>query len=674
MKFLLKSSFLGTAFYLFCLLTIVLILSLYSSKEIKEVIFQQFNERQIILARQLAGEIKGDFDFFIEQLKTIKKIDQQNHEILSELSQLSFSHLKHFGLKGLFFLDEKGNSFFSLGENKDNINFSLIFPDKEEIKLFWHRPFLYLSTKNEKKFIIFVVDVSFLIKRHFQKINPLSGWVIDEEGYFIYHTIKELIGQNAFKEAKKKSYFYFKEVSDLKDLKIFKGEEGIVQYAHLGDKGKKTNMNILVYTPIFFSDLSPIYSLILCFPEEEITAGIHNLYLREFLTYGSLIFALFWLGLILFSREKDFRKTLEIEIAKKTQSLTESQKRYRLLIKGAQDLILTLDLAGNIASLNQATATFFKKEPRELYGQSFDIIMQWPHKSINTYLNQICLSRQSVVKEHLVKIDNKKYWLNTKLMPLELEGELKEILCIAREVTREKAISEQLNQAEKLASLGTFAAGLAHEINNPLGVIIGFGELLLENTSRDTQTHQDLRLIVKHALHCKRTVENLLSFTRSVQDGGAITDVNEAIKEFSSIIQHTLKVNNIDLKQIMAKNLPLVQVDKRELQQVFLNLITNTIDAMPKGGELTIITEVADNQTLKIIFQDNGCGIKKEHLDKIFDPFFTTKAQGRGTGLGLSISYSIITKYKGHIICESEENKGTTFIINLPSARGYYAG
>ncbi|MCD6319361.1 MAG: GHKL domain-containing protein, partial [Candidatus Desulfofervidaceae bacterium] len=260
----------------------------------------------------------------------------------------------------------------------------------------------------------------------------------------------------------------------------------------------------------------------------------------------------------------------------------------------------------------------------------------------------------------------------TKLMPLRLEGKVKEILCIAREVTQEKLLQEQLSNTEKLVSLGTLAAGVAHEINNPLGIIIGFGELLLENTPKESQAYQDIKLILKHALHCKSIVENLLNFARPSKGIHEATEVNEAIKEIINIVKHTLETNNIQLKTMLAKNLPQVNVDKEELQQVFLNLVINAIDAMPEGGELFISTALDEDQSVKVIFQDTGCGIKKKHLDKIFDPFFTTKPEGKGTGLGLSVSYSIISKYNGRIRCESEEGKGATFIINLLPAGGHY--
>jgi len=371
--------------------------------------------------------------------------------------------------------------------------------------------------------------------------------------------------------------------------------------------------------------------------------------------------------------EKRFRTALEEEVARKTDFLRKSEERYRLLIESADDLILTLNQSGNIISLNQATADFFKKKPEEIIGQRFDVIMQWPIDTLAACLIKLSVLKRSIVKEHLINLGGKKHWLNTKLMSLRLEGEVKEILCIAREVTQEKLLQEQLSNTEKMASLGTLAAGVAHEINNPLGIIIGFGELLLENTPKDSQAYQDIKLILKHALHCKSIVQNLLNFARPTEDLSKAIDINEVIKEVINVVRHTLEINNIPIKTKLAKSLPLARGNKKQLQQVFLNLIINAMDAMPDGGELSITTRLNKHQAIEVLFQDTGCGIKEQNLGKIFDPFFTTKPEGKGTGLGLFISYSIISKHNGRIRCESEENKGATFIIDLPPIGEQYA-
>lgn len=364
--------------------------------------------------------------------------------------------------------------------------------------------------------------------------------------------------------------------------------------------------------------------------------------------------------------ERRFSQLLEEEVARKTETLRKSEERRRLLIEGADDLIFTLDLNGRVISVNEATARFFLKSKQALLGTDFRMLFHWSGQEGEQILKQLLSTGQSINKEHSVEINGQKYWLNTKLMPLNLGADVKEVLCIARDITEIKQAEEQLVNTEKLASIGTLAAGVAHEINNPLGIIIGFCNLLMENTPKDSQPYKDLKTIEKHALHCKGIIENLLNFARTKSDVYEIADVNQSLEELLNIVKHTLEVNNTELRIHFAKNLPLVKGNKQQLQQVFLNLITNAVDAMDNGGRLLINTRFNPyTKRVEICFQDTGCGIEEELMERIFDPFFTTKE--KGTGLGLSISYGIITKYGGTITCQNQKGpSGTTFTISLP--------
>jgi len=245
------------------------------------------------------------------------------------------------------------------------------------------------------------------------------------------------------------------------------------------------------------------------------------------------------------------------------------------------------------------------------------------------------------------------------------------VLCIARDITENKNLERQLVNAEKLASLGTLAAGVAHEVNNPLGVILGFCDLLLRKADKDSQAYDDLKTIERQGLHCKQVVENLLSFARLGEGGSEYADVNQGIEDIIKVVRHTLDMHGIELSLSLAQDLPLVVGDSRQLQQVFLNLINNSTAAMPSGGKLKITTALERSSRKAVIrIEDDGIGIKPEHLDHIFEPFFTTKPEGEGTGLGLFVSYGIIAKYGGTIDCVSNDSgslkpRGTTFTIKL---------
>ncbi len=234
---------------------------------------------------------------------------------------------------------------------------------------------------------------------------------------------------------------------------------------------------------------------------------------------------------------------------------------------------------------------------------------------------------------------------------------------------------------EKLASVGTLAAGVAHEINNPMTVILGFAEHLLGQTEDLPDIHETLQVIEEEGLRCKKIVENLLTFARAPERTETRADITPLLEKTLAVVKNTLLTKKIRLETSFAPNLPMAAGDPSELQQVFINLINNARDAMKGGGILKVVTQPApDGKRLAIEFSDTGAGIPREAQTKIFDPFFTTKKTGEGTGLGLSMSYGIITKFGGNIIFttfpadEYPEKHGTTFTVYLPIAPDPEAG
>jgi two-component system NtrC family sensor kinase len=230
---------------------------------------------------------------------------------------------------------------------------------------------------------------------------------------------------------------------------------------------------------------------------------------------------------------------------------------------------------------------------------------------------------------------------------------------------------------EKLASIGTLAAGVAHEINNPMTVILGFTEHLLEQTESMPEIHETLQVIEDEGLRCKKIVENILTFARVPQVSETTAEVTGLLEKTLAVVKNTLLTKKIRLETSLAPSLPRVKGDPPELQQVFINLVNNAADAMQGGGVLKVATLLApDGKRVAIEFTDTGAGIPREAQAKIFDPFFTTKETGKGTGLGLSMSYGIITKFGGNIIFSSHpadeypEKHGTTFTVYLPIISG----
>jgi signal transduction histidine kinase len=274
-------------------------------------------------------------------------------------------------------------------------------------------------------------------------------------------------------------------------------------------------------------------------------------------------------------------------------------------------------------------------------------------------------------------MNGNEFWLSTNFSGLQDEyGKVTSILGISRDITERRKMEEQMYHTEKLASLGTMAAGVAHEINNPLAIILGFTEMLAEKVPSDSEFYEILKTMEKQGLNAQRIVSNLLSFARFSEPKEEEIDMNQNIEAVLAVESNTINLNNISLQKDLSQLLPIVKGDPGELQQVFFNIISNAISAMKNGGGLLkIVTRPLDSgKNIEIRISDTGTGIKKEHRTKIFDPFFTTKKVGEGTGLGLAISYALVSKHGGTIYYETkteEESKetGTTFIVILPAVK-----
>lgn len=221
-------------------------------------------------------------------------------------------------------------------------------------------------------------------------------------------------------------------------------------------------------------------------------------------------------------------------------------------------------------------------------------------------------------------------------------------------------------QSEKLASIGQLAAGIAHEIRNPLGIIatsLYYLNEVLSDKEKDVEKH--LRIIESEIDHCQLLINNLLEFSRKSENEVEVVDVNRLLNVTLSLVEKDLFTRDIRLiKKMMG--MPKIRANLDEMKEVFLNLIMNATQAMPAGGELKVTTLVGKNNKVKVEIADTGVGIPRKNLSRIFDPFFTTKAPGEGTGLGLTLVHTIVERYKGVISVKSEEEKGTIFTLEFP--------
>jgi two-component system NtrC family sensor kinase len=361
-------------------------------------------------------------------------------------------------------------------------------------------------------------------------------------------------------------------------------------------------------------------------------------------------------------------KTLSNTFNQMAHDLSESTSELRKLstaVEEAPDGIRITDPDGYIIYSNKATEEIVGFSPEELKGKHINELMVVPEFASNVIIPSIkdtgswvgeLIVRHKDGREIPISL-NTSIVRNAKDMPIAMVG-------IFRDITDQKEkenLKLQLLHADKLASIGQLAAGTAHEMNNPLGNISLYAQMLLKK-AEDEDTKEKLMVINNEANRAAKIVNELLDFARQSELKLSNIDINNEIDRVLTILKPQLKGIRINTD---LKPLPLILADGGQIQQVIMNLLTNSIQSITENGDITI-KSTANPSHVEISISDNGCGIPKENLDKIFDPFFTTKEPGKGTGLGLSISYGILKRHNGLIEVKSEVGKGTIFTIKLP--------
>ncbi|HYA91239.1 MAG TPA: PAS domain S-box protein [Thermodesulfobacteriota bacterium] len=376
---------------------------------------------------------------------------------------------------------------------------------------------------------------------------------------------------------------------------------------------------------------------------------------------------------------------LDISERKRIENqLREANEFFMNLIESSVDGIIASDMKGNIFIFNKGAEALTGYKAEEVIGK----------------LHITKIYREGVAKEIMKKLRSQEYGGVGKFIPTQMNavnkfgeeipmqlsaaliynGSGQEIASVGiftdlrPRLNMEKKLQEthlQLVSSEKMASLGKLAAGIAHEINNPLGGILIYSSLMIEDLPDEDPRRGDLVRIVQEAGRCKEIVKSLLEFARQTEPKMEPTDVNRAISDGLFFLVNQALFHNIDIVKKLDSFLPFVQGNAGQLKQVFMNIIVNAAEAMHGNGTLTITTfRPPDGKTVFVEFADTGEGIPAENLTRIFDPFFTTKEVGKGTGLGLATSYGIVEDHGGKISVKSQVGEGTTFTIELPVHQG----
>ncbi len=352
--------------------------------------------------------------------------------------------------------------------------------------------------------------------------------------------------------------------------------------------------------------------------------------------------------------------------------LRRSEQKYRSIINHASEAIFLLDADGKIMEWNKAAERIFGIPRRNALTRMVGDLDLGIYPPLNKILVDAKRMKKSASSEFQLTRESGFAQLSVVVSTIEQgKGAKAEqagaYVVFVRDITSEKQIETRMSETEKMAGIGQLAAGIAHQLNTPLGSILLSAQMLEEDID-DTGAVEDIRRIIRQTEQCRRIIKGLLNFARPTGRERGKLNLVEAIGETVYLMEKTLKVRNVEV-EILEETAPWVHGNRNELEQVFFNMLANALDAMPRGGRITIRVLGAVPGEIKVEFRDEGEGIAAEHRDRVFLPFFTTKDYGKGTGLGLSIVARIIHEHGGHVEMTSEPGRGTTFTLTLPAAR-----
>jgi PAS domain S-box-containing protein len=523
-----------------------------------------------------------------------------------------------------------------------------------------------------------VVDVTQLLRAATEGIRSGKtgyAWVLDEQGTFLYHPDRDFVGKNAFTaRAEREPYISFNEINRIMKERMLTGEEGSGNYVSGWHRGVEGEMaKLIAYSPVRTPTLPPgrLWSVAVSAPTSEVAATVDKMRSRHLATEIAIIAVMFGFALLVVVYQRRSASSLKRQVSVQEEFISS-------VVQNSVDAIVFIDNDNQVKMWNKGAEMIFGYTADEMLGSRFrrlippDIDAEKELGRIEKEVREKGFLRNDQVQR--ITKSGKRITVNiSRTMLHNKDGEPLGSTAIIKDVSEKVEMDKHIYNTEKLASIGILAAGVAHEINNPLAVILGFADLLKEKFEEGSSEREDLQLIEGNANHAKKIVENLLGFARVTEGMEDHVDINRALTTVTNIVQNTLMTKKVEFVTDIDSNLPPVAGDAREFQQVVFNLINNAVAAMDEDGGTLTIKAWAENSRVLVQVKDTGAGIPDRIKGQIFDPFFTTKVVGQGTGLGLSLCYGIVQKYGGRIDFTSvsreddtDEPSGTTFTVSMP--------
>ncbi len=648
--------------------SILISLNIFFQHSLQMQIAEDFNAQQLILAQSISHRIK-------EYLKHMKDDTISLSYILSKMDGTSNEEIiklkAFFGLTrtNMVVLTNNGSVIFQDGDIDVSSEKAQFLVKKAKSVPFGSSVFIEtpkmiycISPFSDSKKFIFLslnsIDLAKEVLTDIQAAKKGNIWILTGQGDLLYHpTQTDMAGRN----------IYSKDNRCFDCHASFDFERNVIENK-MSFQGKAINPNderLLAYSKVQIDDilwtvfLSANYSNVIHITEKSMK--VYSYLILTILT-ATVIFSAI---LFIFNKKRLATKELEIKqqnmekyadaleenVKIKTSALIREREKLTTILNAIGGGIILIDKQGKIVWANDKIKEMFEIDVIGKYCEEL-----WVDCDISSTYTK------DNFETTIMSMSNEKF-LQIITAPVKNEqGEIYRYIRLIQDITEIKKMEEQITNSEKLASIGRLAAGIAHEIGNPLTSIFSYVQILKE-IEDDQFKKEGLETIYFHIERISETLKQLSNFTKMPFGEMQLSDINELIENTIKLIQYDKQAKKIVITKELSNSLPQIITNTNQLSQVFINLILNAIDAMPDGGKIFVRSYIKDNNIV-IDFEDTGIGIPKENLLKIFDPFYTTKE--KGTGLGLAVSYNIIKKMNGMLTVDSEVRKGTVFKITLP--------
>jgi len=659
---------------LILIVSIIISLNIFFQQSLQGEMAEEFNKQQLLIADSIANNISNQMLLLREQTAAVaERLGREPQLLYPRAKKILETIINEAGSLELSMavITVSGDVFFSHGDEKNIKRIILQLMQKASVlkdhaaALIESDPFVvfvapvtYRTTRIG--YVLLISTMSGIADHHIKKLSDLGKgniYLLDSSGTLVFHPAqRSMIGKNINRteESCTKCHLSFNLWQE-----IVRGTYGL-HGRFVAPSGE--DRMIAFSKPTMASSWIVFVSA----PVSEITATTR----QSMMFYSYLIIAILITtitvstALIYFNRKRvqaeeveHYARELEEKVKQRTIELSSEKEKLNTIVRAIGSGLMMLDAKGVVLWTNDYLT---KMAGKSVVGNTCEQLCADCNVSGVHEENSI----ETVIMTDM--FGKKGHYFQVTTAPIRDEqNTLVGYIRLIHDVTEIRRMEERMSNSEKLASFGRLAAGIAHEIGNPLTSVFSFVQILQE-IEDDEFKKDSLKTISFHVNRISETLKQLSGFSKMPTCETRACSINDVVEASLNLIQYDKRARGVEIVRDLAVDLPEISADGNQLSQVFVNLILNALDAMPEGGRLIVSSSLV-NEVVKISFADTGIGIPAEDLRRIFDPFYTTKE--KGTGLGLSVSYAIVEKMQGTITVRSEPGKGTIFEICLPAKR-----